>query len=290
MSNNWRCDCCGKPISEDVYYKYKAGSTFFSEGRHYCSKRCQNEGESIYKREEKEQEDEEEKLGFFGRLFRTIKKIVIAIVVILIGFYILSRETDSDKKSENTQKTEQVTTKKQSASTTKTTNSSSKTTAGSKPASSKTTTQSSPKTAAIQSPSSQSSSKTGSKAPSTAQTNTTTTSASVATTKSISKESDDSYQTYLALMTLLADEGESLKLCEAQNKTKGKEANVIGKMSQLRGTQYYNDALNDLLGYCPKYASEYSKNGKYFASDADFYQSYISTDYSKILKAKKKGK
>ena len=101
---------------------------------------------------------------------------------------------------------------------------------------------------------------------------------------------DASYQTYLALVTLLENDGKSLKLCEAKKLTKGQELNLIEKMSELQGTTYYNTALKGIAKYCPKYASEYSKNGKYFASDADFYQSYINPDYSKILKAKKKEK
>lgn len=101
---------------------------------------------------------------------------------------------------------------------------------------------------------------------------------------------DASYQTYLALVTLLENDGKSLKLCEAKKLTKGQELNLIEKMSELRGTTYYNTALKGIAKYCPKYASEYSKNGKYFASEADFYQSYINPDYSKILKAKKKEK
>jgi hypothetical protein len=103
-------------------------------------------------------------------------------------------------------------------------------------------------------------------------------------------ETDESYQIYLALSTLLENEGKSLKLCESLNKEKGQEANVIGKMRQLRGTKYYNNALKDIVRCCPKYASEYSKNGKYFASEGDFFQAYINPDYSKILKANKKNK
>ena len=109
-----------------------------------------------------------------------------------------------------------------------------------------------------------------------------------ATSATSSAEYDESYQTYLALSTLLESDGKSLKLCEAQNETNGKEANVIGKMKQLRGTKYYNNALKDLVRCCPKYAKEYSKSGKYFASEAEFYQSYINPDYSSILKTKKK--
>ena len=110
------------------------------------------------------------------------------------------------------------------------------------------------------------------------------------TSTTSSNSTDASYQTYLALVTLLENDGKSLKLCEAKKLTKGQELNLIEKMSELQGTTYYNTALKGIVKYCPKYASEYSKNGKYFASDADFYQSYINPDYSKILKAKKKEK
>ena len=110
------------------------------------------------------------------------------------------------------------------------------------------------------------------------------------TSTTSSNSTDASYQTYLALVTLLENDGKSLKLCEAKKLTKGQELNLIEKMSELQGTTYYNTALKGIAKYCPKYASEYSKNGKYFASEADFYQSYINPDYSKILKAKKKEK
>jgi cytoskeletal protein RodZ len=228
-------------------------------------------------------------LGFFGRFFRLVKRLIITGVVLIIGFYIVKnsviKNADDDIKSENSQKTEQVS-KKQSTTTAKSTGTSN---ASSKSAPSKTaTTTSSSKPTTPQSSNSQSSSNSSSKTPSTAQTNTAATSASMATTKSTATESEASYQTYLALSTLLESEGKSLKLCEAQNQTKGQEANVIGKMSQLYGTKYYGNALKDLVRYCPKYASEYSKNGKYFASEAEFYRAYIAPDYSKQLKAKKK--
>lgn len=285
---SWKCDWCGKD--------YEWGVSGY--GKSFCSNRCKeayeaNERERKARErneaiERKRREEEEyANLGFFGRLFRLIKRIIITGIVLIIGFYIIKNAND-DKKSENSQNTEQVS-KKQSSATTKTTNSS-KPTASSKSAPSKTATTSSSKPAPTQSNNSQSSSNSSSKTPSTTQTNTAATSASVATTKNTTTESDASYQTYLALSALLESEGKSLKLCEAQNQTKGQEANVIGKMGQLRGTKYYNNALIDIMRYCPKYASEYSKNGKYFASEAEFYQAYISPDYSKTLKAKKKEK
>ncbi len=284
---SWKCDWCGKD------YEFGVSGGF---GKSFCSRKCKeayeaNERESSERKrneaiERKRREEEEyANLGFFGRLFRLIKRIIITGIVLIIGFYIIKNAND-DKKSESSQNTEQVS-KKQSSATTKTTNSS-KPTASSKSAPSKTATTSSSKPASTQSNNSQSSSNSSSKTPSTTQTNTAATSTSVATTKSTATESDVSYQTYLALSTLLESEGKSLKLCEAQNQTKGQEANVIGKMSQLYGTKYYGNALKDLVRYCPKYASEYSKNGKYFASEAEFYRAYIAPDYSKQLKAKKK--
>ncbi len=288
MSN--KCDWCGKYIPDSDYWKYtgRSGGLFSTTVRHYCSKRCLNEGESVYKQEEKEKEEEEEaeseKLGFFGRLFRTIKRIVIAIVVILIGFYFLSKETDDDKKSESTQKTEQSTTKKQSTSTTKTT-SNSKTTSGksaSTTASSSKSTVSNQKSTASNSTTTSSSNSTSTEPKSAASTTTN------ASTKNTTAEADISGEIYKALTDILESKGKSLKLNEAEGLTKGYESTIVVQMNQLRGTKYYNNALKEIMRCCPKYASEYSKNGKYFASEAEFYQSYISTDYSKKLKAKKK--
>lgn len=99
---------------------------------------------------------------------------------------------------------------------------------------------------------------------------------------------DISGEIYKALTDILESKGKSLKLNEAEGLTKGYESTIVVQMNQLRGTKYYNNALKEIMRCCPKYASEYSKNGKYFASEAEFYQSYISTDYSKKLKAKKK--
>jgi hypothetical protein len=266
------CPECGDPIRGKGVY---AGP--YWNRRHYCSNSCCRSGE----RNLSQENVKEDNRGCLYRFFRFIIRSIIVIVGVFIFIII-------ESKLESPEKTEQTTTqtpKKQSTTTAKSTSSS---TASSKPASSKTTTTGSSKPATTQSSNSQSSSDSGSKTHSAAQTNTAATSASVATTKSTATESDASYQTYLALSTLLESEGKSLKLCEAQNQTKGREANVIGKMSQLNGTKYYGNALKDLVRYCPKYANEYSKNGKYFASEAEFYQAYIAPDYSKKLKAKKK--
>lgn len=273
------CPECGDPIRGDGVY---AGP--YWNRRHYCSNRCCRDGE----RNLSQENVKEDNRGCLYRLFRWIIRSIIVIVGIFIILYIESKISDDNKTSESPKKTEQTTTQTPKKQSTTTTNSTSSSSASSKPATSKTATTGSPKPSATQLSNSQSSSNSSFNTPSTAQTNTAATSASVATTKSAETESDASYQTYLALSTLLESEGKSLKLCEAQKQTKGQEADVIGKMSQLRGTKYYSNALKDLVKYCPKYANEYSKNGKYFASEAEFYQAYIAPDYSKTLKAKKK--
>ena len=262
------CPECGDPIRGKGVY---AGP--YWNRRHYCSNSCCRSGE----RNLSQENVKEDNRGCLYRFFRWIIRSIIVIVGIFILLYI-------ESKLENPKKTEQTTTqttKSQSTATAKNT-STPKASASSKSASSNS------KPTTTQSSNLQSSSNSSFNTPSTAQTNTAATSTSVATTKSTTTESDASYQTYLALSTLLESEGKSLKLCEAQNKTKGLEATVIGKMSLLHGTKYYGNALKDLVRYCPKYASEYSKNGKYFASEAQFYQAYIAPDYSKKLKAKKK--
>ena len=277
------CPECGRPIRGNGVY---AGPHW--NRRHYCSNSCCRSGE----RNLSQDDVVEDNRGCLYRFFRWIISAIIVIVGIFIFLYIESKLSDDDKTSGTTKKTEQSSTqtpKKQSTTTAKNTNSS-KTTVSSKSASSNSTTTSSSKPATTQSSGSASNSSSTNSETYSSTTVPSSSSTATSSTSSSATEYDESYQTYLALMTLLADEGESLKLCEAQNKTKGKEANVIGKMSQLRGTKYYNDALNDLLGYCPRYADEYYKNGKYFASEAEFYQAYIAPNYSKTLKAKKKGK
>lgn len=198
----------------------------------------------------------------------------LSIIAVIAGVIIYNAIIDEDeKKSSDSQKpkTEQVSTQ--------TTNSQSSHTSTSN--STPTTSQSGSYTYSTSSSNTTSNSSVTSNSASTA---------SSSTASNSTAENDESYQTYLALSTLLENEGKSLKLCEAQNKEKGQEVNVISKMMQLRGTKYYNNALKDIVRYCPKYASEYSKNGKYFASEGDFYQAYINPDYSKILKANKKNK
>ena len=281
-----KCDWCGRNINGN----YVSGGFF---GPYYCSNKCKHDAEASKRKNDDyyDDDDDSQSLGFFGKIWRAIKITVSALVILTIIGYILDKD-DDDKKSVDNKKTEQTTpqtVKKQSATSTKNA-SNSKATTSSKPASSKTTTTSSSNPANTQSSGSSSNSSSTTSKTNSSTTVPSSTSTATTSTSSSATEYDESYQTYLALMTLLADEGESLKLCEAQNKTKGKEANVIGKMIQLRGTKYYNDALNDLLGYCPRYADEYYKNGKYFASEAEFYQAYVAPNYSKTLKAKKKEK
>ena len=291
-----QCDWCGRTIPYDRY----VGGLF---GPHYCSNKCKHDAESVGTSKSQNDNyddiyyDEAQSLGFFGKLWRAIKTIAIALVVLTIIGYILNK--DDDEKSDDNKKTEQTSTqtaKKQSATNTKNT-SSSKTTANSKPAATK----SSNSQSSTYSTQKSSSSASGS----TVASNITTSSSitehqSLATTSEVTESNDlstsstnssnveTSSQIYLALISILENNGKSLKLCEAQKLTKGQEVDVIKKMRLLQGTGLYYNALKEMLKYCPKYANEYSKNGKYFASEAEFYQAYIAPNYSKSLKAKKK--
>ncbi len=279
-----KCDWCGRNINGN----YVSGGFF---GPYYCSNKCKHDAEASKRKNDDyyDDDDDSQSLGFFGKVWRAIKTIAIALVVLTIIGYILDK--DDDKKSDDNKKTVQTptqTAKKQSTTTTKTTSSSSKTTAGSKPVSNKSATQSTAnnsKTTSNQksTTSNPSSPNSSSVAPKNAAATTTNASA-----KSTTSEVDLSGEIYKALTDILESKGKSLKLNEAEGSNRGYESNIIVQMNQLRGTKYYNNALKEIMRCCPKYASEYSKNGKYFASEAEFYQSYISTDYSKKLKAKKK--
>jgi len=275
-----RCDTCGRPYP-DNYTKYNVNSIWGT--RHYCCRDCQERGED-------RNDEDEENMGFFDRVWRTIKLILKIIFALIVVWVIYIMHTEDSEKSESSQKTEQVS-KKQTTTTTKTTSSSSKTTAGSKSVSNKSATQSTAnnsKTTSNQksttsTPTTPSGSNSSSVAPKNAAATTTNASA-----KSTTSEVDISGEIYKALTDILESKGKSLKLNEAEGSNRGYESNIIVQMNQLRGTKYYNNALKEIMRCCPKYASEYSKNGKYFASEAEFYQSYISTNYSKILKTKKK--
>ena len=72
-----RCKWCGKriPNGEGV-------NGPFISFRHYCSNKCKEEGEARFGNDG----------GFFGRLFRLILKIIIAIIGLIIIGYFKSRQ------------------------------------------------------------------------------------------------------------------------------------------------------------------------------------------------------
>ena len=225
-------------------------------------------------------EQVQEKPGCVGIFFGFIVLCIFAFGIFDIIVNDNKKETEQVSTTQTAKKQSTTSTKKTSSPKSTTRESSPSTTNSSKSASSQSTSQTT-----VDGSKSTTSVTTASNSTSTTPTSTTVATTSASNTIS---DADLTYEIYLSLSNILEAEGKSLKLCEARDQTKGQEANVVGKMRQLRGTEYYNNALKDLVRCCPKYAKEYSKNGNYFASEAEFYQSYINPDYSSILKAKKK--
>lgn len=92
------------------------------------------------------------------------------------------------------------------------------------------------------------------------------------------------------LTDFLKEYGANLTLKGAEDSKRNEVQTVINRTNKLKGTDYYQKALDEIKKYCPQYAEEYEKNGKYFESESDFYEAYITDNYSKILRKNKKSK
>lgn len=92
------------------------------------------------------------------------------------------------------------------------------------------------------------------------------------------------------LTDFLKEYGANLTLKGAEDSKRNEVQTVLNRTNKLKGTDYYQKALDEINKYCPQYAEEYEKNGKYFESESDFYEAYITDNYSKILRKNKKSK
>lgn len=90
------------------------------------------------------------------------------------------------------------------------------------------------------------------------------------------------------LQPFLQNVGKNLDLNGAEVSSKPNISYVIGIVQDSKQTYYYNRALDMLFEYCPKVKKEYEATKMYFSTKDDFYSNYISAEYSKILKDKKK--
>jgi len=81
----------------------------------------------------------------------------------------------------------------------------------------------------------------------------------------------------------------NLNLCEAESaSTSSKKGqiihSVIDDMSSLSDKYFYDQGIEYIMQYCPKFKKDYEKNKIYFDSVDMFYHSYISANYKTILK------
>lgn len=94
MSHGY-CDWCGKPMPT-------VGGIYGGFGGDYCTNKCKHEAEAAEREREREakarkrkeydddDDDDSQSLGFFGRLFRTIKRVIYTIAIIYIAYLIYS--------------------------------------------------------------------------------------------------------------------------------------------------------------------------------------------------------
>ena len=63
---------------------------------------------------------------------------------------------------------------------------------------------------------------------------------------------------------------------------------VVNRINEHRGKYYYADVIDAVFKLNDKLAKEWEKNGKYFKSKAEMFEYWISEEYDKVLKARKK--
>jgi len=63
---------------------------------------------------------------------------------------------------------------------------------------------------------------------------------------------------------------------------------VVNRINEHKGKYYYADVLDVVFKLNDKLAKEWEKNGKYFKSKAEMFECWISEEYDKVLKARKK--
>lgn len=93
----------------------------------------------------------------------------------------------------------------------------------------------------------------------------------------------------LQYLSSTLDGNKNLNLCEGESaSTSSKKGqiihSVIDDMSSLSDKYFYDQGIEYIMQYCPKFKKDYEKNKIYFDSVDMFYHSYISANYKTILK------
>lgn len=63
---------------------------------------------------------------------------------------------------------------------------------------------------------------------------------------------------------------------------------VVNRINEHKGKYYYADVIDVVFKHNDKLTKEWEKNGKYFKSKAEMFEYWISEEYDKVLKARKK--
>lgn len=79
-----------------------------------------------------------------------------------------------------------------------------------------------------------------------------------------------------------------LNLKKALLSDKPEIKSIVDRLNYHKSQCYYDDAVALLFKFNPGLSKEWEKNGKLFSCQAEMYEAYISEDYAKILKSKKK--
>lgn len=92
------------------------------------------------------------------------------------------------------------------------------------------------------------------------------------------------FEEYQRLNSKLNLKGQSGK------RASSKQSYILGELSYFKRNFFYEKALDMVFDYNRKLNKEYAKNGQYFASKQNFFDSYVSTIYKLSLKANKQSK
>ena len=63
---------------------------------------------------------------------------------------------------------------------------------------------------------------------------------------------------------------------------------VVNRINEHKGKYYYADVIDVVFKHNDKLTKEWEKNGRYFKSKAEMFEYWISEEYDKVLKARKK--
>lgn len=99
---------------------------------------------------------------------------------------------------------------------------------------------------------------------------------------------ENAFQKLSELKSYVANHSKKINLSNINKKPSEETSEVVKILRTLKSTHFYDRAVSYLISALPKIQKEYEKNGQYFKSEIEFFETYTSDSYSQILKANKK--